>query len=148
MPKSKFEVSWYAKAADLMVRKDLNIFQAVVLLNLMMTREEADGHFATDSFQKIQRAARGRHFSEVANDPGHNKRSLIGKLLVAADALMLEGKQDKAAEVLHKIAKIEGWEKSGENITIIGDLTQKDLDEIRQKLSGNNLPNIQGAGRV
>lgn len=146
MPKLK-EVTWYSSAADLMVKKNIGIYQAAVLLNQMMTKDEAEAHFASDAFQRVLRNSRNKWYTEQANDPGHNRRSLVGKLLIAAEALTAEGKHDKAAEVYHKIAKIEGWEKGGENITIIGDLTQKDLDDIKAKLS-DTYPDIKGTARA
>jgi hypothetical protein len=142
------ELSWYEKAADRMAKTGRTLFQACVDLNIMITSAEADAHFHSDSFQKVLRTTRARIYGEIANDPGHTKRTLLGKLLLSAERLMAQGKEDKAAEVLHKIAKIEGWEKSDNTLTVFADLTQRDLDEIKKKLSNEFGTTIQSPARA
>jgi len=124
------------------------MFQACVDLNIMITSSEADAHFHSKAFQNVLREARSRVYGEIANDPGHSKRTLVGKLLLAADRLFDEAKYDKAAEVLHKVAKIEGWEKSDNTLTVFADLTQRDLDDIKKKLSIELGTTIQSTARA
>lgn len=131
-----------------MAKKGVSLFAAAVELEVHLTQKEAEIHFLSDEFQKVLRSARARIYGELSNDPGHNKRTLIGKLLLAAEVLMDGGKADKAAEVLHKIAKIEGWDQSGTNLTVIGDLTQKDIDEIKRKLQAESGLTSSGIGRA
>ena len=131
---SKRELSWYSKVADLMAKTGKSIFAAAIELDIPITQKEAEAHFHGDEFQKVLRASRARIYGDLSNDPGHNKRTLIGKLIRAAEILMDSGKADKAAEVLHKIAKIEGWDKSENAIQIFGELTQKEFSEIRTRL--------------
>lgn len=131
-----------------MVRKGVSMFQACVDLDIMITSVEADAHFHSKSFQDVLRISRSQVYGEIANDPGHNKRTLIGKLLLAADKLFDEAKYDKAAEVLHKVAKIEGWEKIDNTLTVFADLTQRDLDDIKKKLTSELGTTIQSPARA
>jgi len=144
----KRELAWYSKVADLMSKTGKSIFAAAIELEIPITQKEAENHFLSDEFQKVLRNSRARIYGDLSNDPGHNKRTLIGKLIRAAEILMDSGKADKAAEVLHKIAKIEGWESAQSTITVIGDLTQRDLDEIKRKLQGESSITPAGVGRA
>lgn len=146
MPKR--ESSWYEKAADLMSKSGISLIQACFELNIPILQSEAEAHFHSDAFQIVLRNARARIYGDVANDPGHNKRTLIGKLLFSAERLMEKGAFDKAAEVLHKIAKVEGWDQSNTNLTVIGDLTQKDLDDLKRKLHDEYGPTVSSPGRA
>lgn len=131
-----------------MARKGISLFSACVELDIPILSSEAEAHFYSEGFQEVLRNARARIYGEMANDPGHNKRTLIGKLLLAAERLMEAGKDDKAAEVLHKVAKVEGWDQSSATVTVIGDLTQKDLDDLKRKLTEEYGPTVPSPARA
>jgi hypothetical protein len=98
-----------------------------------LTSAEAEQWFKRASFQRCLRQARHRFHSEIARDPERGKTTTIGQLQLCADKLMVEGEFDKAAEVLLKICKIEGW-VGPDNVQVFGNLTQAQIDAARDAL--------------
>lgn len=141
MAKKQTELSWYARVAEIMAKRDCNIQQACFEEDLPVTTLEADEHFKSPAFQTLLRRARAKHYAEVADDPAsHSKRIVVGKLIKAAELLTSNGSHDKAAEVLHKVCKIEGWDKSDNQMNLFGGVTAKDLEEMKAKLEKTNEP--------
>ena len=131
---TKPEQPWYLEAADIMVRQGKNLRQAAQDLNVSLTVEEADTLFRRKSFQAVVRQARLRFHQEVANDPGRCKATLIGNLLIIAQALTDEGDHKKAAEVLFQVAKIEGYVGSESNVNIFANLNAENFAELRNRI--------------
>jgi hypothetical protein len=139
--RAKSAQSWYQAAVELLVREGKTLPQVVLQLDLPILLQEAEAHFHTDLFQKLFRLEVAKFARELADDPKlHNKRVVVGKLIRAADALIAKGVEDKAAEILHKICKVEGWDKSSDVTNVFGGLSQKELDAIKQKLSPVETP--------
>lgn len=132
MPR-KPEEPWFERVANRMVQEGKSFPQACSEEEVFLQTAEADKHFKRASFQKVLRQARHRFHNEIARDPERNKTTLIGQLQVCADKLMAEGSFDKAAEVLLKISKIEGW-AGPDNVQVFGNLTQTQIDQAREAL--------------
>ena len=129
------ELEWYQPAAELMARQGLTLAEAATRLKVPLNTEEARNTFRTKTFQRLLRAERLRYYGEVGRDPDWSKKTAIGQLLHCIQELMTEGEFDKAAEVILKAAKIEGWlGNEGTQVTVFGSLSQRELDEARQKL--------------
>lgn len=128
------EQSWFARAAEKMVREEKTLYAVAQELELQMTSRECENVARTKTFQKALWQARTTFHKELANDPDRNKNSLVGNMLLAANKLMEEGKYDKAAEVLFKLARIEGYVGSEANVTVIGTLSQADIDKAKEEV--------------
>lgn len=126
---------WMMEAAQLMARSGLSLKQSVDELGIEVTSEECHSLINKVSFQKILWEARHRYFHEMGRDPNYTKDSAIGKLLALSQKLEESGEFDKAAEVVLKVAKINGWVGPDSTVSIFGELSQKDLDQIREKVA-------------
>jgi hypothetical protein len=124
-----------------MVQEGKTFAQAMTEEGVNLTSAEAEQWFKRASFQRCLRQARHRFHNEIARDPERNKQATIGQLQLLADKLQAEGEHDKAAEVLLKICKIEGW-VGPDNVQVFGNLTQAQIDAakeaLRQKLIGQS----------
>lgn len=139
--KPAIEASWYGRVAAKMVEEGKSFAQAMTEENVNLTTIEAEQWQKRASFQRCLRQARHRFHSQIARDPERGKTTTIGQLQLCADKLMAEGEFDKAAEVLLKICKIEGW-VGPDNVQVFGNLTQAQIDAARdalkQKLLGQS----------
>src|SRR5260370_11836712 len=126
---------WYIEAIGLMVRNGLSLKQAAIELEKPITSEQAEVILRRRSFNKVVWEERNRYFASLGNDPNFKKESVIGKLLVLAQKLEDEGKADKAADSLFKAAKIAGFVGPESTVSVFGELSAKDLDSIREKIS-------------
>src|SRR5690242_1202712 len=114
-----------------MVRQGITLRQAAADLGQMLTVEEAEDAFRRRSFTRLLWAARNRWFAEIAEDPERSKAAKIGQLEILAKKLEDEGAHDKAAEVIFKIAKIEGWLTPDSTVNVFGSLSAKEFAEVR-----------------
>jgi hypothetical protein len=126
---------WQIEAASLMARTGCSLKQAAVELGQEITSEDCRALFNRPSFQKELWTAKHRYNIDLARDPDFNQDSVVGKMLALAQKLEEEGANDKAAEVLLKISKIRGWLGPESAVNIFGELSQKDLDAIRETVS-------------
>lgn len=133
MPTSP-EQSWFARAAEKMVREEKTLYLVAQELELQLTTRECENIARTKAFQKVLWEARNVYHKELANDPSRNKNSLVGTMLMAANKLMEEGKYDKAAEVLFKLARIEGYVGAESQVTVIGSLSQAEIDKAKEEI--------------
>lgn len=131
--KPAIEASWYGRVAVQMVENGKTFAQAMTEEGVAMTTAEAESWFRRSSFQRCLRQARHRFHNQIARDPERNKTTTIGQLQLLADKLQAEGEFDKAAEVLLKICKIEGW-VGPDNVQVFGNLTQAQIDAARDAL--------------
>jgi hypothetical protein len=122
-------------AAQLMAQTGCSLSKAITDLGKILSIEECNNVLRRSSFQRILWEARHRFFSELGSNPNYKKETAIGKLLALAEKLETEGKFDSAAEVVFKIAKMNGWTGPESTVNVFGDLSQKDIDNIRKKLS-------------
>jgi hypothetical protein len=126
---------WHLEAADLMARTGSSLNQAVTQMGRIVSLDECNAILRRATFQRVLWEARHRFFSELGSNPNYKKETAIGKLLALAEKLETEGKFDAAAEVVFKIAKMNGWTGPESTVNVFGDLSQKDIDNIRKKLS-------------
>lgn len=80
------------------------------------------------------RGERNRYYAEVGQDPEWRRKTAIGMLLSCVQRLIEDGAHDKAAEVILKAARVEGWLDSETQVNVFANLSQKDLDAVREKL--------------
>jgi hypothetical protein len=126
---------WLLEAANIMARMGVSLKQAATILKHEVTSDEANVILRRASFNRLLWEARHRYFQELGNDPHFNKNVSIGKLLDLSRKLEEEGEYDKASEVLFKIAKMSGWVGVEGQVNVFADLSQRDLDQIRDKVS-------------
>src|SRR6267378_2226148 len=126
---------WLFEAASLMAQTGCSLSKAVTDLGRIVSIDECNNILRRATFQRVLWEARHRFFSELGSNPNYKKETAIGKLLSLAEKLEVEGKFDSAAEVVFKIAKMNGWTGPESTVNVFGDLSQKDIDSIRKKLS-------------
>jgi len=127
--------NWQLEAIELMVRTGCSLKGAVTELNQSVSTEECNTILRRATFQKLLWEARHRYFSELGANPNFRQETAIGKMLNLAEKLEQEGKFDAAAEVIFKVAKMNGWTGPESTVNVFGELSQKDIDNIRKKLS-------------
>jgi hypothetical protein len=133
---SNFKIEdWLLEAADLMARTGCSLSGAVTELGRIESIESCNKILRRATFQRVLYEARHRWFSELGSNPNYKKETAIGKLLHLAEKLEVEGKYDSAAEVVFKVAKMQGWTGPENTVNVFGDLSQKDIDNIKKKLS-------------
>lgn len=118
------------------MRTGANLKAASVEIGHPLDPDEAELVGRRREFQDILRVERNKYHAMVANDPSRTKSTVLGRLAVIADRLTAEGELDKAAVVLEKIAKIEGWAGADSNVNIFSGLTARDIAEARDRLQG------------
>jgi hypothetical protein len=129
--------AWFVQAAEVMVRNNTSLKVAALEVGHPLDGDEADKVSRRKDFQEILRSEANKHYAAVANDPTRTKSVVLGKLWMLADRLMAEEEHEKAAGVLDKLAKVEGWSGNEGNINIFSGLTARDIDEARAKLAGS-----------
>jgi len=125
---------WHLEAIQLMVRTGCSLKQAATELAIPVTNEECNLVLRRASFVRLLWSTRHQYFAELASDPNFKKDTLVGKFLSLAQKLEEEGQHDKAAEVLFKAAKAMGWVGPESTVSVFGELSQRDLDSIRDKI--------------
>lgn len=139
MPRTP-ESEWFQPAAELMAREGLTLAEAATRLGQPVTREEATRIFRTKQFQSLLRSERLRFHAEVGRNPEWSRKTAIGQLLVCIERLMEEGAYDKAAEVILKATKVEGWLGNETQVTVFNGLSHRDLEAIRTRLKNPETP--------
>lgn len=126
---------WCLEAVELMARSGCSLRQAAMEMGKAVTSEECDIILRRSSFNKLLWEARHRYFNDLASNPSFKKDTAIGKLLSLAQKLEDSEEFDKAAEVMFKVGKMAGWVGVEGQVNVFGELTQKDLDRIREDLT-------------
>jgi hypothetical protein len=126
---------WLLEAIQLMVQDGLSLKQAAMELEKEVSSKECEVILRRPSFIRLLWEARYRYFNQVASDPNFKKESTIGKLLNLAEKLEAEGKHRDAADAVFKAAKIAGFVGVETQVSVFGELSAKDLEAIRQKVS-------------
>lgn len=132
---ARAEQEWHLQVAEIMAREGYTIQEALTKLKVACGSEEARNTFRSKSFQHLLRQERNRFFREIGTDSEWAKKTAIGKLLACAEALYTRGEYDKAAEVILKACKVEGWVGEAVNVNVFAGMTGRDLDQIREKLA-------------
>lgn len=133
---------WLLDAAELMARTGGSLKSAATDMGRIISIDECNTILRRATFQRVLWEARHRYFTELGANPNFKKETALGKLLNLAEKLEGEGKFDSAAEVVFKIAKMNGWTGPESTVNVFGDLSQKDIDAIRKKLSKAMEPRV------
>lgn len=142
MPVKEPELAWYHKAAELMVRNNMSLRQAVMELELALTGVDCDKIAKRRGFQDALRVEQHKFNIEIASDPLRTKDSLVGLAMFLVQKLINDAEYDKAVEALLKVARIQGWDK-GDSINIFANLTSEQINAERKKLEAQlNTPAI------
>ena len=126
--------AWFVQAAEVMVRTQCSLKQAALEVGHPLDPDEADKVSRRRDFQEILRVEKNKFYASVANDPSRTKSVVLGQMWVLADRLIAEGEFEKAAGVLDKLSKMEGWSGNEGNINIFSGLTARDIAEARDRL--------------
>ena len=129
---------WYKELVVKHVREDKSLFQVSNELNLGCTVKELEALARDKDFASLLRTERWKFYKEIAADPNRSKTSAIGSLLFLADRLIAKGMEDKAARVILDVAKMEGWLDEKTQINLFGDVSQADINKMREKIAKNN----------
>lgn len=130
----KIAEKWMPEAAELVVFEGITLKEAVTQLGVPLTTDECLLIARRKGFKDLVRQVKNRLHNEVGSDPARTKDALVGQMLILADNLDKAGESEKAADVLFKVAKVKNWIGPESNINIFGDLSQKDLDEMRKRI--------------
>jgi len=117
-----------------MAREGVTLREAATRLKVPIGTEDAANLFRTKGFQRLLRAERNRYYLEVGQDIEWRRKTAIGMLLNCANQLMTNGEFDKAAEVILKASRVEGWLGAETAVNVFAGLSQKDLDTLRTKI--------------
>jgi hypothetical protein len=122
------------QVAEEMVRNNTALKAAAMDVGIELEPIEAERISRRRDFQEILRIERNKFHAAVANDPTRTKSTAIGMLWLAAERLEREGEHEKAAGVLERICKVEGWAGADTNVNVFGTLTGKELTEARERI--------------
>lgn len=134
--------AWFVQAAEGMVRNNIGLKQAALDIGVTLDGEELERISRRPEFKEILRAEANKYYSQVANDPSRSKSTAIGRMWVQAELLQLQGDYDKAAAVLEKLAKLEGWTGSESNVNIFAGLTARDIEDAKDRILAE-LPKVK-----
>lgn len=127
--------AWFVQAAELMVRVQCSLKDAALELGHTLDPDEADKITRRRDFKEILDSERNKFYQGVANDPTRTKSAIVGRMMILADKLIADGEFEKAAGVLDKLGKMEGWTGNEGNINIFSGLTARDIAEARERIS-------------
>src|SRR5690242_14126578 len=134
MSRPELEASWHAEAIEIMVRTGCSLKQAAIELGVEISREDCDILLRRRSFNRRLWEERHRYFGQLATSPNFKKETIIGKLLALAQKLEDEGEHAKASDSLFKAAKIAGFVGPESTVSVFGELSQRDLEAIRESV--------------
>lgn len=120
-------------AAELVAREGVSLREAATRLRIPLTNEQAANFWRTKSFQKLLRAERQRYYLEIASDPAHCRKAVVGKMLYLVDRLLDNNEPDKALEGLLKVARVEGWLAGEQSVNVFNSLSDQDLAALKQR---------------
>ena len=128
---------WWPQAADLMARCNLSLREAAAELGVDLAIEDAENIKRRKLFQKALEDAKIAFYTEIGSSPKLSKDLVVGQVYRLAGKLAEEGEAYKATDALLKLAKIRGWvgNEPDSFYDLFKDLSQKDIDEMKQKLS-------------
>lgn len=130
---------WHNLAVELMARTGCSLKQAATELALPVSTEECALLLRRAGFQRLLWEARHRYFADLASDPNFKKDTMIGKLIMLAQKLEEEGKHADASDVWFKIGKTQGWVGPESTVSVFGELSQRDMDAIRAKVTSEGI---------
>jgi len=135
---------WHISAVELMARTGCSLKQAATELAIPVSIEECNLILRRSGFSRLLWEARHRYFANLASDPNFKKDTMVGKLITLAQKLEEEGKHDAASEVWFKLGKTMGWVGPESTVSVFGELSQRDMDAIREKVKKEGIkPRVQ-----
>lgn len=117
-----------------MAREGITLREAATRQKVALSTEEAANLFRTKGFQRLLRSERNRYYAEVGQDIEWRRKTAIGMLLHCAKSLIENGEFDKAAEVILKASRVEGWLGAETSVNVFAGLSQKEIDQLRSKI--------------
>jgi hypothetical protein len=118
-----------------MVRESYNLKQAASQIGHPLDPDEAEKVERRRDFQEILGVEKNKYYAAVANDPSRTKSTVLGRLTILAEKLTQQGDYDKAAVVLEKLAKIEGWTGGDSTVNVFSGLSSRDISEARERIA-------------
>lgn len=134
---------WHVAACEAMVRTGCTLLEAAGRLGIPLNSEGADLLYKRASFNRLLWESRHRYFNELSSSPNFRKDTAMGKLMVLAQKLEEADQFDKAAEVIFKLGKMAGWVGPESTVSVFGELSQRDLDAIRDSVAKDANTNKQ-----
>lgn len=128
-------LTWEAEAAEYMARTGSTLAEAANAVGVQVPSKDIDSILRRKTFVQALWEARHRFFAQLAMSPNWKKDTAIGKLMSLAQKLEDEGSHDKAAECIFKAAKMAGWVGPESQVSVFGELSQRDLDAIRESVT-------------
>jgi hypothetical protein len=135
-------LTWEIEAIEYMARTGARLAEAATVVGQQIPSKEIEAIERRKGFQELLQETRNRYFIQLATSPTWKKDTAIGLLVADAQSLRDEGSYDKASECVFKAAKMAGWVGVEGQVNVFGELTQKDLDKIREDITrakGNEL---------
>lgn len=126
---------WHLEAAMCMARTGQSLGQVATELGQKLTVDEAAALLRKVSFQRLLFEERNRYFALLGADPNFKKETAVGKMLDLAKKLEEVGEFDRAADTIFKVSKMQGWVGPESTVNVFGELSQKDLDDIKEKIA-------------
>jgi hypothetical protein len=126
---------WQIEAAEYMARTGSTLQEAATAVGKQIPSSEIDNILRRKSFCQALAEAKNRFFIQLATSPTWKKDTAIGMLMADGEKLREQQSYDKAAECVFKAAKMAGWVGVEGQVNVFGELTQKDLDKIREDLT-------------
>ena len=130
----KDELAFHQPIAELMAREGVTLREAATRLKVPIGSEDAANLFRTKGFQRLLRAERNRYYLEVGQDAEWRRKTAIGMLLHCVNQLIQNAEFDKAAEVILKASRVEGWLGAETQVSVFNGLSQKDLDALKSRI--------------
>jgi hypothetical protein len=133
-PKAKDQKTWMPKVAELMIKEHMSFSAACQALGVKFdnTAAEQAAEF-TDAFQNIVDLLGFKFHARIGNNPLLTKEVMAGWLVDAIRRLGQQNQFDKIAIPAKLLSDIKGWTKEQQNTPLILNLTQKDLEELKEK---------------
>lgn len=128
-------MSWEIEVAEYMARTGSTIAEAATAAGVQVASTQLDAVERRKSFQELLREARNRYFIQLATSPTWKKDTAIGILIADGQKLREAGAFDKASECVFKAAKMAAWVGPESTVSVFGELSQRDLDAIRESVT-------------
>jgi len=134
-PKARNQQDWMVPVAELMIQEFMSFSAACLALGVKFENtadERATQH--SEAFQNILDALSYRFYARIGDNPLLTKGVLAGTLMTAIRKLGEMDQWDKVAMPGKLLADLMGWLEVKEDQPVIGNLTQADIDKLRQDL--------------
>lgn len=126
---------WYDDVARYMVRENCNFTQACMAMGVKFpSGKYEEMHQNRKAFQRTLWTYRNSFYENIGEDPTLTKNVVMGVLANSIKKLEEKGEYDKVATAAQILAKIAGWLGDAPSTTVFANLTQADIDLVKQRL--------------